>query len=867
MYRKVIITLLLCTVLFFSACAAPGNEHPHNNNTFVSGEANGEPEFFNVQEEPLLLELLLPSFAAWLPPIKNNVDLNNPQFVWLMDGVEPCAYVAYKSAEWLEAASLVKKIILQGKGEVAARGPWYEIWLQQGIEKLKGRPGLCFYYGPTGNHEPQWVAGVNSGFPESLLLQLNAVYLAPPLDGAPAWLITTAHGLPDERRLNPSMFDIQGYSRSGEVVIIRLDPSPELAELSQLITVLNEKAPPHDSVYREKLERVKDVENAGRWCEAAQSYEEILVSGGFTVQFDPLFWLKLAQARIKAEESNYYVLWSLLQASYLAEQQGKKDLLRETAAVLAAYLEESPRDEMDRYAWQRLVEINPGNGNYWWKLAELFLPALNIAEKIAPAAPGDHRAAGLHFKRAGELMELESLSAQRLLMPMPAAEKERLTAVLQEIGAHIRRGLELEEENPYGIYLEGMYAEIAATDFRFAAAQMEKVLVILPGQPDALRRLLLYEALSEKRDAAVSWDFSRPGEKYGIGGPGVLWSPDGKRLAVNIFIYEPHSRQDLLIVDRERGKITRLEDQPAEFLFWSHDSEWIYCSDYREGLLKKVKWDGSEESLLADGARFPSLSPDGKRIAYSGNGIWVVETSGGPPRQISEGKGDHRPFWYPDSKHLLYGRDSGREGGDGAPSPQVLTRINVDNPGEREELVGDPDYYVFYDWLIPGQVLGVVAGWDDLFSWWMLHQSGEKIDVGDYSLDYYPQYAWLPGTGVAVAIASGQDGISVLEIRDVNGNLLRKKHLSGFEGYPRLERVGSLQASPCGNFLALTFYGADGQSLWVISTGEETGYQLITPSIDGYFSWSPTGSEIAVFNGSILEIWDKGTGPLSQILP
>jgi hypothetical protein len=819
-------------------------------------------------EELPLLEEQLPAFQVLSPLIRNNEDLGNPRFVFLMQGAKPQTYVACQE-EWRLAASFLAKIVREGKGEVVARGPWHQVWPRQGLEILAGRPGLRFYYGRTGDHEAKWTAEVLSeftvaGMPEdatgSVLFHLNAAYIVIDPEDSASWLITTAYGLPDERSLRS--FDTYGYTRSGDTMIVRLKAEAEqTAELAALLAKLKEQLPLPQASIPDIQKRIKEAEQDGRWQDAAQAYEELLTAGGFAVRFDPMFYFNMGKARIKAGIHWEYAIMSLLEASYLAEQQGEKRLLGQIAAYLSDYLESSPhiqadnRYGIDRYAWQRLVELAPRNGRYWWKLAELFLPALPFAERADPSRPGDRWAADLHFKRAGELISSEGLLPEQD-PSVPAAEKERREAARQALAAHLERGLELEKDHPYGNYLKGIYAEIVAADLELAAKQMEKVLALLPGQPNALRLLLQYQALPAKPEYDASWDFSQPKEKYGRGGPAVSWSPDGRKLAAIVHVSEPDYRQDLLLVDRASGKITRLAGRPADRLIWSPDSEWLYTHDYRTGLLKRVRGDGNNESVLARGAQFPALSPDGKQIAYSNNGIWLISSSGGSSRQLSAGKEDTMPLWYPDGRHLLFAADSGRASMEYRPVWRILTRLNIENPEKREILVREPQVYSAYDWLIPGQVLGVSTGWDDGSSWWMLHRSGEIVEIGEtprWSLGHQ-FFAWLPGIGIAVLAHNAQDGVSMLEIRDVNGKLLHSNQFCGFTGFPPMEHFWFMQGSPCGKFLAFAIQGPGGANLWVVNTGENLDFRLITPLIGESISWPPASGEIAWFDGKTLKV-------------
>jgi Tol biopolymer transport system component len=93
----------------------------------------------------------------------------------------------------------------------------------------------------------------------------------------------------------------------------------------------------------------------------------------------------------------------------------------------------------------------------------------------------------------------------------------------------------------------------------------------------------------------------------------------------------------------------------------SPDGKFVaYQSDQKgsfEIYVKQLSSGGGELQLTNDGQQNlqPSWSPDGQRIAYHSRkrgGIWVVSALGGPPKQITETGA--RPAWSPDGSQIAY---------------------------------------------------------------------------------------------------------------------------------------------------------------------------------------------------------------------
>lgn|GEM_PF-6120711 len=80
----------------------------------------------------------------------------------------------------------------------------------------------------------------------------------------------------------------------------------------------------------------------------------------------PEVLLQMANAHMKIGQTVYGAPEALLHASYLAEEQGKQELLAHIRAAVREFM------EMDR-SWvgmqHRLAELEPRDAEHWWKLA------------------------------------------------------------------------------------------------------------------------------------------------------------------------------------------------------------------------------------------------------------------------------------------------------------------------------------------------------------------------------------------------------------------------------------------------------------------------------------------------------------------
>ncbi|MDT9599758.1 CehA/McbA family metallohydrolase [Sphingosinicella rhizophila] len=92
------------------------------------------------------------------------------------------------------------------------------------------------------------------------------------------------------------------------------------------------------------------------------------------------------------------------------------------------------------------------------------------------------------------------------------------------------------------------------------------------------------------------------------------------------------------------------------------EAQWTNRYPRPDWLRHSVYYEGHELPIFSAGPIDPAPAPDGLHVAFAAQGwIWVLNLTNGVATRVTRGKAiDSRPRWSPDSRELVFVRDSGR---------------------------------------------------------------------------------------------------------------------------------------------------------------------------------------------------------------
>ncbi len=147
------------------------------------------------------------------------------------------------------------------------------------------------------------------------------------------------------------------------------------------------------------------------------------------------------------------------------------------------------------------------------------------------------------------------------------------------------------------------------------------------------------------------------------------WSPDGKRIALT---FDADGNLDIGVVSADGGDVQRITSRPQVDVepAWSRDGGSLYYAGAVSGAggFRIFRHDLAThaDTMIVAGFQ-PSVSPDGKQLAYVASvqgklgtgGLWVRAIAGGEPRLVQYEETEYRmkPVWTPDGQAFLYVSD------------------------------------------------------------------------------------------------------------------------------------------------------------------------------------------------------------------
>jgi dipeptidyl aminopeptidase/acylaminoacyl peptidase len=230
----------------------------------------------------------------------------------------------------------------------------------------------------------------------------------------------------------------------------------------------------------------------------------------------------------------------------------------------------------------------------------------------------------------------------------------------------------------------------------------------------------------------------------------------------------------------------------------------------------------------------PALSPDGRRVAYTVRDtdwvanafvtqIWLVDTRGGEPRQVTQGKkSNNAPAWSPDGRKLAFGSDR-------TDKRQVFV-LDMSG-GDAEQLTSADEGVTSFAWSPDGASIAYVA--KDPLTRAEKEREKQDGDLERVGEDHRMSHLWV----IDVASKSSR--------RLTQGDF----HVGSFDWSPDNTRIAfDHQINP--------ELGADSTAdLSVVAIADGKVRPLVTqPGPDTNPVWSPDGSHIA-FETTMGERW------------
>lgn len=279
----------------------------------------------------------------------------------------------------------------------------------------------------------------------------------------------------------------------------------------------------------------------------------------------------------------------------------------------------------------------------------------------------------------------------------------------------------------------------------------------------------------------------------------------------------------------------------------------IVCATFREGhTIAELTGNFYLYELTGDYVCiYPSMSPDGSKIAYTAGlyllpnsaDIWVMDSSGWNTKRLTSFGNVFRPFWSPTADVIAFTADGG------------IWTIESDG-SNLTRLTEGPGYYLCSRWSPDGRKIAYFLRPDNNsgFSLWMMDADGnnKRRLQGNTSI----HAAWAPdGDKIAVAASqSGQKDFWIVSTEAGNSTSLNLSKLGDFS---------SPVLSP--DWKTIAFDSIEGIR---IRNADGSGDTKIIPEHVSYqLDWLPSGTGIVFLSGGNIRVANIDGSGARQLNP
>jgi dipeptidyl aminopeptidase/acylaminoacyl peptidase len=270
--------------------------------------------------------------------------------------------------------------------------------------------------------------------------------------------------------------------------------------------------------------------------------------------------------------------------------------------------------------------------------------------------------------------------------------------------------------------------------------------------------------------------------------------------------------------------------------------------------------------LMARGALSVALSPDGTQLAYSDRStgepqLWIVDATGGWPRQLTFGRGIRAFSWMPDGKRLLVTRDTD---GDEREGYYLLSR---DGTREQELLAPSDAFRSSPLFSADGRELlyaSTERNGRDFDIYRIDTASGDGDVVFQGSFGFYPR-AWQPGGSLVIVDEVRGENSNDVHLLDLDTGTLtplfqppEPAHHGAYRWLP--DGSGFFMTTNSGrDFTAIAFVNLDDRQSTFIETPERDVDDIGLGADGRYLAWLENDDGL-----SVLKLRDRETGALLQ---